>query len=85
MKELEEQFIIDFENKHGGNWLSGVPDLVKFLKEYNETIQKHTAVEFGEWLRTFDSLTRENGQWVLESQITTEKLFNGFIKDTKIK
>lgn len=79
--EQERQFIIDFENRYGGNWLSGVPDLVIFLKEYNKTIQKNTAIEFGEWLKTFESLTREGGQWVIESQITTEELFNLFIND----
>ncbi len=40
---------------------------------------KLTAIAFGEWLRTFDALTRENGYWVLESQISTEELYEAFL------
>jgi len=80
-KELEELFILNFENKHGGNWLNGTPDLIMFLKEYNELVQNNTAIEFGEWLKTFDALEREGGQWVIETQITTEDLFKSFLRD----
>lgn len=36
---------------------------------------KMDAVEFGEWLRTFEPLYKEDGYWVLESQISTEQLY----------
>lgn len=48
--------------------------------EHKEIIKCETdAVEFGEWLRTFDALTRVNGHWCLESQISTEQLYHHFL------
>ncbi len=34
-----ETFINEFEVKYGGNWLSGTPDLVKLLDEYEMTLE----------------------------------------------
>jgi hypothetical protein len=43
------------------------------------------AIEFGEWLRTFDALTKENGFWVLESQVSTKDLYRVFKEKPVIK
>lgn len=37
-------------------------------------------VYFGEWLRTFSPIEKSNNQWVLESQIPTQVLYNVFEK-----
>ena len=39
------------------------------------------AIAFAEWLRTFEGLTRENGYWVLDSQISSEELYDVYLKD----
>lgn len=39
------------------------------------------AVEFAEWIRTFDSLEKKQGFWIIESQISSEDLYKGFLKD----
>jgi len=39
------------------------------------------AVEFAEWLRTFEVLYKMNGFWVLESQISSEELYNNYLQD----
>ena len=36
------------------------------------------AIAFAEWLRTFEILTKENGQWVLDCQISSEKLYKQY-------
>lgn len=40
---------------------------------------------FAEWIRTFELLERENGQWVIESQLTDEQIVKAFIADLKQK
>jgi hypothetical protein len=35
-----EQFIHEYEKIHSADWLSGIPDLVKFLNEYGSKIEK---------------------------------------------
>lgn len=42
---------------------------------------KNNAIEFGDWLKTFQPLTKENDQWVLDCQISTEELYEGFLRD----
>lgn len=37
---------------------------------------KEREIAFAEWLRTFDVLDKQHGQWVLESQISSEQLWN---------
>lgn len=37
------------------------------------------AIQFAEWLRTFHPLSKENNQWVLESQVSSEELHNHFL------
>lgn len=39
------------------------------------------AIEFGDWLKTFEPLTKENNQWVLDCQISTEELYEAFLRD----
>jgi len=39
------------------------------------------AIEFAEWIRTFDSLEKKQGFWIIESQISSENLYKGFLKD----
>ncbi len=39
------------------------------------------AIEFAEWIRTFDSLEKKQGFWIIESQISSEDLYKGFLKD----
>jgi len=39
------------------------------------------AIEFAEWLRTFEPLTKDNGYWVLECQISSEELYNTYLRD----
>lgn len=34
------------------------------------------AIEFAEWLRTWDALTKENNQWCLDCQVSTKELYN---------
>ena len=41
---------------------------------------QNEAIEFAEWLRTFEALKKENNYWVLESQISSIELFNHFKK-----
>lgn len=39
------------------------------------------AIEFAEWLRTFSVLTKENGYWVLEMQISSKKLYEAYLEN----
>ena len=39
------------------------------------------AIEFAEWLRTFEALDKMNGFWFLESQISSNKLYDGYLRD----
>jgi hypothetical protein len=39
------------------------------------------AVEFAEWIRTFDALDKKDGFWILESQLSSEELYKGFLRD----
>lgn len=45
--------------------------------------KKQDPVLFGEWLRTFEPLTKENNQWVLDCQIRTQELFNAYVKNAE--
>ena len=38
-KENAENFIHEYEKQHTPDWLSGTPDLVKFLNEYGSKIE----------------------------------------------
>lgn len=40
--------------------------------------QTNEAIEFAEWLRTFSSLEKKDGFWVLDSQIASEELYDNF-------
>lgn len=42
---------------------------------------KKDAIEFAEWLRTFEPLEKKNGFWILESQISSEELYNSYLRD----
>ena len=42
---------------------------------------KNDAIDFAEWLRTFEPLTKENGYWVLECQISSENLYKAYVHD----
>jgi hypothetical protein len=42
--------------------------------------KENDAVAFAEWLRTFDALDKQNGQWVLESQLSSQQLYDQFKK-----
>jgi hypothetical protein len=44
-------------------------------------VKQLEAVEFAEWLRTFDSLEKKHGFWLIESQISSEELYKLFLKD----
>jgi len=46
------------------------------------TGQESDAVEFADWLKTFEPLTKENNQWVLDCQISSQELYNHY-KQTK--
>lgn len=50
----------------------------KTKDEIIASAKKNDAIGFGEWLRTFDALTRTNGQWYLVSQISTEELYKHY-------
>lgn len=39
------------------------------------------AIEFAEWIRTFGQLEKKNGFWILESQISSERLYKGYLDD----
>lgn len=39
---------------------------------------KSNAIKFAEWLRTFEALEKKDGQWVIESQVSTEELYAVF-------
>lgn len=39
------------------------------------------AIEFAEWIRTFDALDKKHGFWVLESQLSSEELYDGYLND----
>lgn len=41
--------------------------------------------EFAEWIRTFEALERQNGQWVIESQLSDKDIVKAFIEDKKQK
>lgn len=45
---------------------------------------KELLVKFSEWIRTFEMLDKQNGYWVLESQISDDKLVKAFLDDTKV-
>lgn len=68
----------------------------KFKKELNITdfqqednpfvmacckISKEQAIEFAEWIRTFEPLEKTDGFWVLDSQISETELFDLYLKD----
>ena len=38
-KENAEQFIHEYEKTHSADWLSGTPDLVRFLNKYGSKIE----------------------------------------------
>ena len=52
--------------------LASTPDVVNKINE---------AIEFAEWLRTFKPLKKENGYWILESQISSDELYDVYLKD----
>lgn len=37
--------------------------------------------EFSEWIRTFEALERQNGQWVIESQLSDKQIVKAFLTD----
>lgn len=39
------------------------------------------SIEFAEWLRTFEVLDKINGFWVVESQISSSKLYENYLRD----
>jgi hypothetical protein len=43
--------------------------------------KKIEAIEFAEWIRTFEVLERENGFWVIESQVSSEELYSAYLED----
>jgi len=45
-----------------------------------EFIRKE-SIEFSEWIRTFDALDKKDGFWILESQISSEELYNHYLLD----
>lgn len=51
------------------------------LDQVTNLAMEDNAVEFGEWLRTFDVLTKEHGYWILDCQISTKELYDHFLKD----
>ena len=47
------------------------------VKEAN----KKDAIEFAEWIRTFEVLEKKHGYWVLESQVSSEALYAAYLED----
>jgi hypothetical protein len=43
--------------------------------------KKTEAIEFAEWIRTFEVLEKRDGFWVLESQVSTEELYTAYLED----
>lgn len=39
------------------------------------------SIEFAEWIRTFDSLEKKQGFWIIESQISSEELYKLSLED----
>ena len=39
------------------------------------------AIEFAEWLRSFEVLSKENGYWVLDCQVSSEELYKNYLCD----
>lgn len=37
------------------------------------------AIEFAEWLRTFELLQKKDGFWILDCQISSKELYSGFL------
>lgn len=56
------------------------------LMQYNKLDPKNEkrsneAIEFAEWLRTFGSLEKQNGQWVILKQISSAELYQQFLRE----
>lgn len=47
--------------------------------ELTKDVLKAEAIAFAEWLRTFESLEKKNGFWILESQISSEELYKAYL------
>lgn len=43
-----------------------------------ESSAKEREIAFAEWIRTFDALEKKDGHWVLESQVSSEKLWTAW-------
>jgi hypothetical protein len=43
--------------------------------------KKTEAIEFAEWIRTFEVLEKRDGFWVLESQVSTVELYTAYLED----
>ena len=39
------------------------------------------AIEFAEWIRTFESLDKKHGFWVIERQLSSEELYYHYLRD----
>lgn len=59
----------------------GLMEAYALYRKQGEETPMAEAINFAEWLRLLEALDKSNGQWVLESQISTEKLYNAFKSD----
>jgi hypothetical protein len=57
-----------------------------YKKEQNsfKDLLQSEAVEFAEWIRTFEALERKQGFWIIEDQISSEYLYKGFLKNREL-
>jgi hypothetical protein len=39
------------------------------------------AIEFAEWIRTFEALYKKHGFWILEMQLSSEELYDHYLLD----
>lgn len=63
-------------------WEDGFNDGITFALDHLFAGRMET---FAEWIRTFEALERQNGQWVIESQLSDKQIVRAFIEDLKQK
>lgn len=84
-----EQEIVNKESKkkfhaydyldHRTTYKGGFQEGVEFALQ---ELVKGRMIKFAEWIRTFEALERQNGQWVIESQLSDEQIVKAFIADS---
>lgn len=64
--------------------LRAMEALLADVRQAVEQNQKVEAIEFAEWIRTFDALDKKDGFWILESQLSSKDLYESFLMEKNV-